>query len=159
MSETLVLVRWPAMGATAAHVCDPDLSEDERHALEIMDLDTGREETAVRRADPDALILRGTETGLRAGMSELRRIRKKGLIVDGSRIPFLKLTQRLSVGWQKNPLEADCRGCLLAVSGNGNRLAEELCSQGIPAVVIGRFTVNGGPLLIRTDGRILCPEQ
>ena len=158
MSEAIVLVRWPAMGEMVSFISDASLSEEEKHALEIMNLDTKTESAAVIRSDPHALVFEGKETGLWTLLQEICRRKGYGIMVDASRIPFLQLTQKLSSIGDKNPYEMDCRGCLMAVTADGKRLADELCSAGIPAVVIGKLTAPGGPILIRMNTQTICLE-
>ena len=158
MSETIVLVRWPAMGEMVSHLSDVSLSEEERHALRTMELDTKSEYAAVRELDPRALVFEGRETGLWILLQEIRQKKECGIMVDESRIPLLQLTRKLSSRLGKNPYEMDCRGCLLVLSADGKRIADELCSAGIPAVVIGKLTAPGGPILIRMAGHTIYLE-
>lgn len=154
MHKALVLVKWPAMAATAQWASQEDIPPQQRQAAQAMALDTRYEQEVIRRYPDAPAVYAGDEQGLWALVRRAAGAEGSGAVVEAGRIPLLKLTARLALARGVSPYEADCRGCLIAVSAHGADLAGQLCAMGIPAAVIGRLTGRPGPVLVEQDGGI-----
>lgn len=91
------------------------------------------------------------ELGARTGM---------GLTADLNKIPMKQETIEICEFFDINPYQLLSGGSLLLVTRKGNELADMLCDNGIPAVVIGRLTEDLGRIIRNQDEkRFLEPPK
>ena len=94
-----------------------------------------------------------SEGGIFGALWEFGRMSGVGLEIDLKKLPIRQETVEICEFLELNPYELLSGGCLILATDNGVDLAEELMSQGIPAVVVGKVTGNNDRILINEDER------
>lgn len=90
--------------------------------------------------------------GVYGALSQLATHCRKGIRVDGNRIPIRQETIELCEHYGKNPYMLEGTGAFLAVSGEENRLAEKLRELGLPAEQIGKITEDNNRIVVHGHG-------
>jgi hydrogenase expression/formation protein HypE len=97
------------------------------------------------------LLHDASEGGILAALWTLAQKAGTGLDVDLKKIPVRQETIEIAGFFDIDPYRMESAGCLLMVSGEGQKLAEELESRGIPASVIGKLTGSRDRILRSGD--------
>ncbi len=100
------------------------------------------------RPEGSCICIPAEEGGVLAALNQAAKERKCGLRIALKKIPVRQDTIELCELYGLNPYRLYSR-CVLYLCGNGERLAEQLREQGIPAARIGRMT--GGLDKVITD--------
>ena len=94
-----------------------------------------------------------SEGGIFGALWEFGRMSGVGLEIDLKKLPIRQETVEICEFLELNPYELLSGGCLIIAADDGACLADELMSQGIPAVVVGKVTDNNDRVLINEDER------
>ena len=94
-----------------------------------------KEKEAYYQANEPVIVSSG---GIFAGLWELGEQNKTGFAVTLKRIPVKQESIEICNYFDIDPYRLYAKGCVLFLAGYAERLAEDLCAQGIPAAVIGR---------------------
>ena len=96
-----------------------------------------------------------TEGGILGACWEVAECSGLGIEVDCDRIPILEETKEICRCMGINPLRLISSGSMLIACDNGEELTERLRSEGINAVVIGKFKESGMTMIINGEKEIL----
>lgn len=88
-----------------------------------------------------------SEGGIFAALWELAEGAGVGLHIDMRKLPLRQETVEVCEYCNANPYELLSGGCLLMTAVDGQRLAEALTAERIPAVVVGRIVEGKGRIL------------
>lgn len=92
-----------------------------------------------------------SEGGIFAGLWEMAEGAGVGLTIDMKKLPLRQETVEVCEYCNVNPYELRSGGSLIIASPEGTAVVEALAAEGIPAVIIGRFTDSNERLILNED--------
>ncbi len=156
--QDIVISKWIGLRGTAtlaAHfseeiqerypkwICDEALSF-EQHLSTVP-------EAATAIKSGVCTMLNVSEGGILASLWELAEGAGVGLTIDLKKLPIRQETVEICNHLNVNPYELSAGGCLLMTTEDGQKLADALAEEGIPAVIVGRITDSKDRLILNED--------
>lgn len=92
-----------------------------------------------------------SEGGIFAGLWEMAEGAGVGLTIDMKKLPLRQETVEVCEFCNVNPYELRSGGSLIIASPEGTAVVEALAAEGIPAVIVGRFTDSNERLILNED--------
>ena len=92
-----------------------------------------------------------SEGGIFAGLWEMAEGAGVGLTIDMKKLPLRQETVEVCEFCNVNPYELRSGGSLIIASPEGTTVVEALAAEGIPAVIVGRFTDSNERLILNED--------
>ena len=92
-----------------------------------------------------------SEGGIFAGLWEMAEGAGVGLTIDMKKLPLRQETVEVCEFCNVNPYELRSGGSLIIASPEGTAVVEALAAEGIPAVIVGRFTDSNDRLILNED--------
>ena len=92
-----------------------------------------------------------SEGGIFAGLWEMAEGAGVGLTIDMKKLPLRQETVEVCEYCNVNPYELRSGGSLIIASPEGTAVVEALAAEGIPAVIVGRFTDSNDRLILNED--------
>lgn len=92
-----------------------------------------------------------SEGGIFAGLWEMAEGAGVGLTIDMKKLPLRQETVEVCEYCNVNPYELRSGGSLIIASPEGTAVVEALAAEGIPAVIVGRFTDSNERLILNED--------
>ena len=92
-----------------------------------------------------------SEGGIFAGLWEMAEGAGVGLTIDMKKLPLRQETVEVCEYCNVNPYELRSGGSLIIASPEGTAVVEALVAEGIPAVIVGRFTDSNERLILNED--------
>lgn len=92
-----------------------------------------------------------SEGGIFAGLWEMAEGAGVGLTIDMKKLPLRQETVEVCEYCNVNPYELRSGGSLIIASPEGTAVVEALAAEGIPAVLVGRFTDSNERLILNED--------
>ena len=80
-----------------------------------------------------------------------QRVAGVGLTIDMKKLPLRQETVEVCEFCNVNPYELRSGGSLIIASPEGTAVVEALAAEGIPAVIVGRFTDSNERLILNED--------
>jgi hydrogenase maturation factor len=145
--QQLVLTKWAGLEGTVILAYDAEETFDARFGADFTsrakkcgDMLSVMRESRVAMAFGAAAMHDATEGGVLGACYEIAHASKIGVDVFAESIPILPETRAVCDFLNINPLKLISSGAMLIAADDGAGLVEKLNSEGINAVVIGRFT-------------------
>lgn len=92
-----------------------------------------------------------SEGGVFAALWEMAEGAGVGLTIDMKKLPLRQETVEVCEFCNVNPYELRSGGSLIIASPEGTAVVEALAAEGIPAVIVGRFTDSNERLILNED--------
>lgn len=92
-----------------------------------------------------------SEGGVFAALWEMAEGAGVGLTIDMKKLPLRQETVEVCEFCNVNPYELRSGGSLIIASPEGTTVVEALAAEGIPAVIVGRFTDSNERLILNED--------
>ena len=92
-----------------------------------------------------------SEGGVFAALWEMAEGAGVGLTIDMKKLPLRQETVEVCEFCNVNPYELRSGGSLIIASPEGTAVVEALAAEGIPAVIVGRFTDSNDRLILNED--------
>ena len=92
-----------------------------------------------------------SEGGIFAGLWEMAEGAGVGLTIDMKKLPLRQETVEVCEYCNMNPYELRSGGSLIIASPEGTAVVEALQAEGIPAMIVGRFTDSNDRLILNED--------
>ena len=92
-----------------------------------------------------------SEGGVFAALWEMAEGAGVGLTIDMKKLPLRQETVEVCELCNVNPYELRSGGSLIIASPEGTAVVEALAAEGIPAVIVGRFTDSNERLILNED--------
>lgn len=92
-----------------------------------------------------------SEGGVFAALWEMTEGAGVGLTIDMKKLPLRQETVEVCEFCNVNPYELRSGGSLIIASPEGTTVVEALAAEGIPAVIVGRFTDSNERLILNED--------
>lgn len=92
-----------------------------------------------------------SEGGVFAALWEMAEGAGVGLTIDMKKLPLRQETVEVCEFCNVNPYELRSGGSLIIASPEGTAVVEALTAEGIPAVIVGRFTDSNDRLILNED--------
>ena len=139
--QDIIITKWIGLEGTA------DLAARNREKL----LERYPAEAATAVKSGGCTMHDVSEGGVFAALWEMAEGAGVGLTIDMKKLPLRQETVEVCEFCNVNPYELRSGGSLIIASPEGTAVVEALTAEGIPAVIVGRFTDSNDRLILNED--------